>query len=111
MTDTIIEERAAIPKTGEWAERIAAQQRSGLSVKQFCKERGLTEGSFYAWRKRLRHKEPVRFALVERGAVRQGPATDSDLELVLASGERLRIGNGVKAAALRTVLDVSGAER
>jgi hypothetical protein len=48
----------------------------------------------------------VRFALVERGAVRQGPATDPDLELVLASGERLRIGNGVKAAALRTVLEV-----
>jgi hypothetical protein len=38
MTDTNIEERAAIPKSDEWAERIAAQQRSGISVKQFCKE-------------------------------------------------------------------------
>jgi hypothetical protein len=106
MDETRIEEKRAPAKDDQWAERIAEQGRSGLSVKQFCKEQGLTEGSFYAWRKRLRHKEPVRFALVERGVVRQGPATDPDLELVLASGERLRIGNGVKAAALRTVLEV-----
>jgi hypothetical protein len=106
MDETRIEEKPVPAKDDQWVERIAEQGRSGLSVKQFCKERGLTEGSFYAWRKRLRHKEPVRFALVERGAVRQGPAMDADVELVLASGERLRIGNGVKAATLRTVLEV-----
>jgi hypothetical protein len=75
MTDTIIEESAAIPKTEARAERIAAQQRSGNSVKQFCKEQGLTEGSFYAWRKRLQKTEPVRFALVDRRVARQEPAT------------------------------------
>jgi hypothetical protein len=101
-----IEEKAAASKNDQWAERIAEQERSGLSVRQFCKERGLTEYSFYAWRKRLQHKEPVRFALVERGAARQWPATGADLELMLVSGERLRIGNEVKAATLRTVLEV-----
>src|SRR4030081_1838122 len=105
MTDTIIEERAPIPKAHEWAERIAAQQCSGNSVKQFCKEQGLTEGSFYAWRKRLQKGELVRFALVDRGATRQEPATEAALELVLATGERLRIGAGVDAATLRTVLE------
>jgi hypothetical protein len=74
-------------------------------VKQFCKDRGLTECSFYAWRKRLRETEPVRFALVERGAARPDPATEACLELVLASGERLRIGCGIDGATLRTVLD------
>src|ERR1700687_1325909 len=104
MTETNIEERAAT-KNEQWRERIAEQERSGLSVKQFCKEQGLTECSFYAWRKRLRGQGPVRFALVERGAVRQEPATEASLELVLATGERLRIGSGVDAATLRTVLD------
>ena len=104
MTNTIIE-KAPIPKTDEWADRIAAQQRSGNSVKQFCKEQGLTEGSFYAWRKRLQKTEPVRFALVDRGA-RQEPATEAALELVVATGERLRIGAGVDAATLRTVLEI-----
>jgi hypothetical protein len=106
MTDAIIEERAATPKADEWAERIAAQQRSGISVKQFCKQQGLTEYSFYAWRKRLEKKEPVRFALVDRGAAPHGPATDVALELVMATGERLCIGAGVDAATLRTILEV-----
>jgi hypothetical protein len=102
MSDSVIEE--ANPKADEWAERIAAQQRSGITVKQFCKERGLTEYSFYAWRKRLQEKGPV-FALVEKSARRQARATEALLELVLTTGARLRIGTGVDAATLRTVLD------
>jgi hypothetical protein len=106
MSDTVIEAKPAKPKAEEWAERIAAQQRSGMSVKQFCKEEGLTEYSFYAWRKRLQGSGPVRFALVERSARRQERTAEAVLELVLATGERLRIGLGVDTATLRAVLDV-----
>jgi len=102
---TTIEERPSISKAEEWAERIVAQQRSGTSVKQFCKDQGLTEYSFYAWRKRLQKKEPVRFALVDRGAARQASATEAALELVLTTGERLRIGVGVDATTLHLVLE------
>jgi hypothetical protein len=94
MSYTAVEQTATNPKAEEWAERIATQQRSGISVKQFCKERGLTEYSFYAWRKRLQEKGPVRFALVERSALQQERTTGPVLELVLAIGERLRIGTG-----------------
>jgi hypothetical protein len=48
----------------------------------------------------------VRFALVERSARRQERPTEPVLELVLATGERLRIGTGVDITTLRTVLDV-----
>src|SRR5947208_13330151 len=106
MSDTIIEAKPTNPKAEEWAERIAAQQRSGISVKQFCKERGLTEYSFYAWRKRLHEGGPVRFALVERKARPQERTAEAVLELVLATGERLRIGAGVDSATLRAVLDI-----
>ena len=75
-------------------------------MKQFCKERGLTEYSFYAWRKRLQEKGSVRFALVERGPRRQERTAEAVLELVLATGERLRIGAGVDTATLRSVLDI-----
>jgi transposase len=105
MSDTVIEAKPANPKADEWAERIAAQRRSGMSVKQFCREQGLTECTFYAWRKRLQERGPVRFALVERSARRQNRTTEAVLELVLATGARLRIGSGVDAATLRTVLD------
>jgi len=106
MIETVIEAKPINPKAGAWAERIAEQQRSGMTVKQFCREQGLTECSFYAWRKRLQESGPVRFALVERRARRQERTAEPTLELVLATGERLRIGTGVDTATLRAVLDV-----
>jgi len=106
MSDTAIEKKLVNPKADEWAERIAAQQRSGISVKQFCKQQGLTEYSFYAWRKRLQEGGPVRFALVERKARQQERTAEAVLEVVLATGDRLRIGAGVDTATLRAVLDI-----
>lgn len=88
----------------QWRERIAEQQRSGASVKQFCKDGGFSEYSFYAWRRRLRKPEPVRFALVDRGL---GPETaiGACVELILPGGERVRIAAGADAATLRAVLE------
>ena len=106
MSDSVSETKLASAKAEEWGERIAAQGRSGMSVKQFCKEQGLTECS-YAWRKRLRNESgPVRFALVERSACRQERRAEPALELMLTTGERLRIGAGVDSATLRSVLGV-----
>jgi hypothetical protein len=104
MTETAVEEKTPT-KNDQWRERLAEQERSGLSVKQYCAQRGLTQYSFYAWRKRLRKTEPVRFALVDRAAERHESLTEIALELVLASGERLRIGAGVDGPTLRTVLE------
>lgn len=42
MSDTVIERKSATSKADEWAERIAAHQPSGMSVKQFCKEQART---------------------------------------------------------------------
>jgi len=36
-----------------WQEAIAMQQSSGLNVRQFCRNEGLKEALFYAWRKKL----------------------------------------------------------
>ena len=106
MTRRAIVGKSAIPRRDYWRERIAAQERSGLTIQRFCEEQGLTEQSFYFWRKRLREQQqPMRFALVETGSARQRPATESDLELVLASGERLRIGASVDPTVLRRVLE------
>jgi transposase len=105
MAQTIRQEKTGT-KEDQWRERIAQQGRSGMSVRQFCQERGLREYSFYLWRKRLRSHAPVRFALVEGAAGRQKSAlTEASLELVLTSGERLCIGRGVDGGTLQTVLE------
>ncbi|MFL6450038.1 MAG: IS66 family insertion sequence element accessory protein TnpA [Bryobacteraceae bacterium] len=48
---------------------IAQQERSELPVKQFCETHGITEQTFYLWRKRLRKQPSARFALVETTAL------------------------------------------
>jgi transposase-like protein len=87
-----------------WQELIRQHEQSKLSVTAFCREHGISDQSFYNWRKRLSGSEPVRFALVEAGA----PVTNdkTPIELILAGGDRLRIPPGIDAATLRTVLSV-----
>jgi transposase-like protein len=103
MPDSTVEEKSSISPRDQWRERIAEHGRSGLSIKQFCKDRGIAEHAFYGWRKRLREAEPVRFALVDRTGAPHGP--EWNFELTLLSGERLRIGAGVDGVTLRTVLE------
>ncbi|HUJ83456.1 MAG TPA: transposase [Candidatus Acidoferrales bacterium] len=104
MPDSSAEERPTASLHDQWRERIAEQARSGLSIKQFCKDRDIAEHAFYSWRRRLRETKPVRFALVDHTGVQ--PAPEWNLELTLPAGERLRIGVGVDAVTLRTVLEV-----
>jgi putative transposase len=88
----------------KWTELIRQQQQSGLSVSVFCGERGFSDQAFYYWRKRLSGREPVRFALVEADAATT--TGHSPIELLLASGDRLRIAPGTDAITLRTVLNI-----
>ena len=105
----------------QWRKLIAAAVRSGRSIRAFCRERGVTESQFYAWRRRLNGaiRGPARptgamssasFALVQEPGVPSEPAT-AGVELVWADGRRLRIGPGADAATLRTVLAVLEPER
>jgi transposase-like protein len=87
-----------------WRELIAEQEQSGLSVRAFCRQHRTSEPSFYHWRKRLAERLPMKFALVETS--RSTPAAVAAVEVILASGERLRIAPGIEAATLRLVLSV-----
>jgi transposase-like protein len=91
-------------KAKYWRKLIAEQESGGQKVRPFCRERGIGEPSFYYWRKRLRKSETVRFALLETTPM-DGDSTATSLELVLKTGERLRIGNEVDGATLRMVLE------
>jgi transposase-like protein len=87
---------------------IRRQQQSGLSVTAFCRRHSFSGQTFYNWRKRLAGNEPVRFAPVAADAAADAAAAAEQLpiELLLVSGDRLRIAPGTDAATLRTVLNV-----
>jgi transposase-like protein len=83
-----------------WRQLTNEQEASGKSVRTFCREKDISEFSFYSWRRRLRSEQPVIFALVDT----TGSAASTMIELVLTSGDRLRIPGD--AATLRMVLNV-----
>jgi len=85
--------------------------RSGVSVRAYCEEHGLSEPSFYGWRRSLAERDAVgvRFVPVHVAA-EPGPQTPADaaaaaaLELVLGAGRRLRIGPGFDGPTLQRLL-------
>lgn len=93
-----------LPRREYWRELVSQQEQSGLSVHAFCKKQDVTEASFYNWRKQLRNNTAVGFALVD--APEKGCKPKAPVELVLATGDRVRIAPGVDAATLRMVLRV-----
>ena len=73
-------------------------------MRAFCQQRRTSEYSFYHWRKRLAEQLPMKFALVESS--RSAPTAVAAMEVILTTGERLRIAPGIDAATLRLVLSV-----
>jgi hypothetical protein len=50
--------KSQLPGAEEWRQIIGGQANSGLTVAAYCLERGITQGSFYTWKRRLR--QPAR---------------------------------------------------
>jgi hypothetical protein len=95
---------SAVSVQKKWTDLIRQHEQIGTPVKVFCRDRGVSEPSFYSWRKRLASKQPVRFALVEGSG--SAAKEHAPIELILPSGDVLRITPGTDAATLQTVLNV-----
>ena len=97
-------------------EIVAASLEAGSSVSVVARRYDVNANQVFAWRKRYGagSAEPVALHLlpvtvtpdrpIDRAPVRA--ATNELIEIELAGGYRVRVGNGVKASALRLVLDV-----
>jgi hypothetical protein len=102
-------------KARHWERTIHEATRSGISILEFCRQRGLQKSQFYWWRRRLKARRPRRilgkqnkrqasFALISD----KPGMMDAGIELVLEGGRRLRISKGVDETTLRTVLAAMG---
>jgi hypothetical protein len=82
---------------------------SGLSVRAFCRSHGLSEPSFYSWRRVLAQRAAAPPAFVPVQVIAEaGPADTggSGIELVLDGQRVLRIGPAFDAPTLRRLLAV-----
>ncbi len=100
-------------KARYWQRTIREAVRSGMSIREFCRQRRLKESQFYWWHHKLKGSRQERS--IRRQGVNRGPAsfalvsnepegTDAGIELVLGDGRRLRIRKGVDEETLRAVL-------
>lgn len=102
-----------------WRRAVARWRRSGLSVRAYCVQHGLSEPSFYAWRRELArrdqrqaeravqppHVKPIHFVPVR---VTEPAAA---IEIVLTNGQIVRVRPGFDAATLRQVLSTVEEDR
>ena len=100
-----------VEKERYWQRTIGDAARSGMSIREFCRQRRLRESQFYWWQHKLKVRRQERskpgtpdraasFALVSE----DGMDMPAGLELVLRDGRRLRISQGVQEETLRAVL-------
>ena len=90
---------------------MAASLEPGSSVSMVARHYDVNANQVFAWRKRYRAEAtapalqlvPVR--VTPDRPVKPAPASER-IEIELAGGYRVRVGHGVKASALRLVLDV-----
>src|SRR5437660_8639830 len=93
-------------------EIVAATLLPGASVSRVARRYDVNANQVFAWRRRYREgaAEPAELRLLPVTVTPdhpEGTARASELiEIVLAGGYRLRVGEGVQAAPLRRVLDV-----
>jgi transposase len=93
-------------------EIVAASLEAGSSVSVVARRYDVNANQVFAWRKRYGagsaepgalHLLPV--TVTPDRPIEPAPAREL-IEIELAGGYRVRVGNGVKASALRLVLDV-----
>ena len=107
-----------------WRRHLAAWRRSGQSVRAFCAAQGLSEPSFYAWRRVLEPRRGPRVTSNDRtvsaasaaGLTEPSPfvpvrliddaTPGAAVEVVLRGGRVLRVAAGFSAQALREVVAV-----
>ena len=85
-----------------WHQRMERFARCGLSIAAFCRSEGVSQPSFYAWRRRL-HNESPRFL-----PVRVIPPAAAPVEVLLPSGCVLRLAPGCELAWVHDLLEVLG---
>ena len=99
----------SLSKERFWRRMVRQCCGSGLSVRAFCEERGLSEPNFYAWRRILKERDgaAAHFVPVQVTPAPTAPPADSAagaVELVLGAGRRLRVGPGFDGPTLQRLL-------
>lgn len=112
-------------KEAYWRKMLRRHQRSGLSVRQFCRGEGLSEAAFFSWRREIAKRDREGSSRVAGRSSLQGKSSKqapkpssafiplrltgdaaSALELMHPRGHVLRIPPGFNPDCLQKVLEL-----
>ena len=85
-----------------WAMVIQECNSSGLSNREFCRQRGIAEKSFYYWQRKLR-QQIVKSAAPQLVQLEPAPVTE-DLLQIQYRGAELKLPAGVDMDAVAALL-------
>lgn len=98
-----------------WAAHLERQERSGLSVREYCSREGFSQGSFYNWRKRLASSVAVAAPALSPSPFLElthllAPALTEpprwEMEFALPGGAVVRLARGFDSDGLRRALEL-----
>lgn len=108
-----------------WRQAIRRQRQSGLTVSHFCATEGLKVWSFHWWRRELAKRDREKpaskpaakpkhvpsFVPVQLVSERAEQHNSGTIEVVLTSGQRVRIPAGFDHQTLASVLGILETQR
>ena len=89
-------------RSQEWAMLVQECSASGLTKREFCQQRGISEKRFYYWLKKLR-TQMVGAAAPQLVQLEPTPAEDSILEIHYRGAE-MKLPSGVDMDAVAALL-------
>ena len=98
----------AVQRVQVWAERIAECRSSGKSVRAWCREKEISEKTYYYWQRRLYQQivsatERVDFAEIPRG-IQTGQSPGATAKVCL-SGATIELYPGADAQMIQVILE------
>jgi transposase-like protein len=101
-----------VERREHWGSLIEEQRRSGQTVSAFCREKGVSEPSFYSWRRKLSPSTGSQVKGRTDGEGRESPFISlsvvdppAAMELLHPLGYRIRLHGEVNRTMLANVLD------
>ena len=110
--------KKSVERELHWEAMLNRHSDSRLSIREFCAQEGISQPSFYSWRKKLRERELTgissRASAGGKGEPGNGRAflplklqdSASRLDLIHPLGYQVRVTGEVNIHALRQVLEV-----
>lgn len=114
--------KQSVNKAASWRWLVEEQRRCGLSIRAFCREKAISEPSFYAWRKEWQKRDAQRTAdggsngrlipvdVIASSACEHARPSSGDvqalLEICTPGGFTLRFGHDSTSETIARLLDV-----